>query len=108
MNTSLVLSRQLLALDPFSHRCGLHPDLVRRFVDIGLIEPARRVGGDLWFSSIEVTRVIRMQRLRNDFALNYNALGLVLDLLDRIDQLEHAPFISVSSRTGENVWIPDD
>lgn len=108
MSTSLVLSRRLLALDTFSHRCGLHPELVRRFVDLGLIEPAQRIGRDLWFSSIEVTRVLRMQRLRNDFSLNYSALALVLDLLDRIDQLEHAPFISVSSSTGENVWIPDD
>jgi hypothetical protein len=31
-----------------------------------------------------------MQRLRTGLALNYAAMGLVLDLLDRIDSLEEA------------------
>ena len=86
----------LLRLDVFSAQCGLHPDLVRRFVTLGLVEPADQADADLWFASTQVRRVARMQRLRSDLALNYNALGLVLDLLDRIEQLERAARTSAS------------
>ncbi len=75
----------------FSARCGLHPDLILRFVSLGLIEPVEGRGRDLWFSPAQVGRVERMERLRSDFSLNYAALGLVLDLLDRIDDLERNP-----------------
>jgi chaperone modulatory protein CbpM len=77
-------------LEVFSSRCGLHPGLVRRFVALGLIEPIDQVDDQLWFSAAQIVRVARMQRLRSDLALNYSALGLVLDLLDRIEQLETA------------------
>jgi len=40
------------------------------------------------FSAAQVGRVDRMVRLRSDLGLNYNALGLVLDLLERVEQLE--------------------
>ncbi len=81
----------LLRLEVFSAQCGLHPDLVRRFVTLGLVEPAEQSGPELWFGVRQVRRVARMQRLRSDLALNYSALGLVLDLLDRIEELERAP-----------------
>ncbi len=81
----------LLRLEVFSQRCGLHPDLVRRFVTLGLVEPTEQTGTDLWFAVQQVQRVERMQRLRSDLCLNYSALGLVLDLLDRIEELERAP-----------------
>ncbi len=80
----------LLRLEVFSARCGLHPDLVRRFVALGLIEPATQSGAELLFATAQVRRVERMQRLRSDLSLNYAALGLVLDLLDRIDDLERS------------------
>ncbi len=80
----------LLRLEVFSAQCGLHPDLVRRFVTLGLVEPEEATGPDLWFASTQVRRVARMQRLRSDLSLNYSALGLVIDLLDRIEQLERA------------------
>lgn len=87
MNLPAVRTR-LLHLDVFSERCGLHPDLVRRFVVLGLVEPEKRGDNTLWFATTQVRRIERMQRLRSDLGLNYNALGLVLDLLERIEELE--------------------
>jgi len=79
---------QLLRLDVFSERCGLHPDLIRRFVVLGLVEPEIRRNDTLWFAPAQVRRVERMLRLRGDLGLNYNALGLVIELLERIEELE--------------------
>jgi DNA-binding transcriptional MerR regulator len=77
-----------LSLDGFARRAGLHPDLVRRYVALGLVDADRDGAGRLWFRPSELVRVARVQRLRAELSLNYAAIGLVLDLLDRIDDLE--------------------
>ena len=89
--TSYALARPLrLDLDAFARVAGLHPDIVRRFVALGLIEAWRDASGGLWFSPNQLAEVARLQRLRAGFALNYASLGLVVDLLDRIARLEAA------------------
>jgi chaperone modulatory protein CbpM len=80
----------LLDDEEFARRCGLHPELVRRFWALGLIPAARHVDGSLWFSPAQVPAVARLQRLHASLPLNYAALGLVCDLLDRITDLETA------------------
>jgi hypothetical protein len=79
-----------LSLDTFAAMTGLHPDLVRRLVALGLIDAVRDSAGELWFPRGQVPAVGRIQRLRAGFALNYGAIALVTDLLDRIAALETA------------------
>jgi chaperone modulatory protein CbpM len=79
-----------LSLDEFARLSGLHPDLIRRLVALGLIAAYRDPAGQLWFSRGELVAVARVQRLRAGFVLNYAAIGLVTDLLDRIAALEAA------------------
>jgi chaperone modulatory protein CbpM len=83
-------SLERLSLEEFAVLSGLHPDLIRRLVALGLIEAHRDTAGALWVSRSELAEVARMQRLRAGFALNYAAIGLVTDLLDRIAVLEAA------------------
>jgi hypothetical protein len=83
-------SLEQLSLEEFAVLSGLHPDLIRRLVVLGLIEAHRDTAGALWISRSELAEVARMQRLRAGFALNYAAVGLVTDLLDRIAVLEAA------------------
>ena len=45
---------------------------------------------ELWFSPAQLAVAARIQRLRSGLALNYAALGLVIDLLDRVTELETA------------------
>jgi hypothetical protein len=77
-----------LDLDSFARTAGLHPQLLRRLVALGLLEPVRDISGQLWFTREELARVARIQRLRAAFSLNYAAVGLVVELLDRIAELE--------------------
>ena len=79
-----------LSLEEFAVLTGLHPDLVRKLVALGLIDARRDSAGALWFSRSQLASVARVQRLRAGFALNYAAVGLVTDLLDRIAVLEAA------------------
>jgi chaperone modulatory protein CbpM len=83
-------SLERLSLEEFAVLSGLHPDLIRRLVALGLIEAHHDTAGALWISRSELAAVARVQRLRAGFALNYAAIGLVTDLLDRIAALEAA------------------
>jgi pimeloyl-ACP methyl ester carboxylesterase len=79
-----------LSLGTFAAMTGLHPDLIRRLVALGLVDAVRDSAGELWFPRGQVAAVGRVQRLRAGFALNYGAVALVTDLLDRISALETA------------------
>ena len=79
-----------LSLEEFAAVTGLHPELIRRLVALGVIDAARDPAGELWFPRSQVAAVARVQRLRAGFALNYAAISLVTDLLDRIAVLETA------------------
>jgi chaperone modulatory protein CbpM len=82
------LRPRYLDLETFARRLAVHPDFVRRLVALGLLEARRDAAGGLWFPPSQLAAAARIQRLRAGFNLNYAALGLVVDLLDRIDLLE--------------------
>jgi pimeloyl-ACP methyl ester carboxylesterase len=100
------LARPLrLDLDAFARAAGLHPDLVRRLVALGLLDAAPGPGGELWFPLSQLAAAARLQRLRAGFSLNYAALALVVDLLDRVAALEAALRKHTPSRTtGGQSW----
>jgi hypothetical protein len=83
---------------------GLHPELVVRLVRLGLLDATRGPGGELWFTAAEVARAARIQRLRAGLTVNYAALGLVMDLLDRIEVLEAAVRTRPPSDGGSDRW----
>ena len=91
MGYALVVVRSTrLNMEAFARTTGTHPDLIRRLVALGLLEADRDAAGDLWFAPGQVAAMGRVQRLRAGFGLNYAAVGLVTDLLDRITVLEAA------------------
>jgi chaperone modulatory protein CbpM len=104
----------LLDLESFAGTAGMHPQHVRRLVALGLLQPAGASDGELRFPPSEVLALARIQRLRAGLGVNYAALGLVLDLLDRVAALEselrtsgvrRAPERAAQGRTGEGAWI---
>jgi hypothetical protein len=62
-----------------AREAGVHPDLVRRFVALGLLEANPRDAA---------ARIARAARLRRDLGLNYAGAVLACELLARIDELE--------------------
>lgn len=83
----LVLPRRL-SVDRLAQASGVHPQLIVSFIKLGLLDAQRDSLGRLWLDPDSVARVARVQRLHLGLSLNYAAIGLVLDLLDRIDELE--------------------
>ena len=90
-------------LESFARATGLHPDLVRRFVALGLVDATRDAAGELWFSPAQLAAAARVRRLHAGLPLNYAAIGVVVDLLDRIARLE-AALDAHDRRTGGTSW----
>jgi len=88
--TYAIVRTTQLDLDHFAAATGMHPELVRRFVSLGILDATPDRAGCLWFAPGQVAAAARIQRLRAGFALNYAAIGLVTDLLDRITELQTA------------------
>jgi hypothetical protein len=99
--SSALVHRKTLDLETFSRAVGIHPDLVRRLVALGLLEPAPEPGG-LSFDRDQLGAAARIRRLHERLALNYAAIGLVMDLLDRIADLERLG--RAPSSTGGRPW----
>lgn len=77
---------------------GVHPDLVRRFVDLELLPASPDASGRLWFTPAAPELVRRIVRLHADLSLNYAAVALVIDLLARIDVLENRRWVVRSGK----------
>ena len=104
MGYALVLIRSAsLNLEAFARATGTHPDLVTRLVALGLLDAEQDADGRLCFPPRQVTEMARIQRLRAGFALNYAALGLILDLLDRLEAAEASLRYS-PQRSGGRTW----
>ncbi|MET9070369.1 chaperone modulator CbpM [Streptosporangium sandarakinum] len=93
-----------LDLETFARATGVHPELPRRLVVLGVLQARTDPSGTLWFEESQLRAMARIQRLRAGFALNYAALGLVIDLLDRIAELEAAARTR-SRPAGGTPWI---
>jgi DNA-binding transcriptional MerR regulator len=83
--------RPYLRIGEVAVRCRVHPGLVHRFVRLGLVDPIdTREKPERWlFESEAVPLIAKIIRLRNELGINYSGVGVVLDLLERINTLEN-------------------
>jgi hypothetical protein len=107
MTSYAIVRVPLMDLDAFAHATRLHPDLVRRLVALGLLDATTDASGRLWFARSEVAAAARLQRLREGLGLNYAAVGVVVELLDRIAELE-AALRRRRTEGGGTRWTPTD
>lgn len=78
-----------LTLPQLASLCGVHPDLIVRFVKLGLLDPLEEQAGvPRLFERSAVDVVLKILRLRRDLGINYAGIGVVLELMHRIDVLE--------------------
>jgi len=67
---------------------GVPAETLVEYVEVGLIEPVSGAAAREWrFAGMTLARLHRARRLQHDFALEPDALALVLDLLEEIDRL---------------------
>ena len=82
------LPRSLLPVDEVARLADIHPDFVARLMDLGLIDPVETTPEPFFTVSV-VLRIRRIVRIHRDLGVNWAGMGVVMDLLAKIDDLEH-------------------
>lgn len=78
----------LVAIEVLAHEAGLHPELVRRLIRLGALEPVGGTSRAPLFPRDAAARLAQIARLRRDLGLNYAGAMLACDLLARIEAIE--------------------
>ena len=80
--------KRRLKVEALAERAGVHPALVQRFIECGLIEPSGREGTELFFDEDAVPRLQMICRLRDHLGINVAGIAVILDLRDRLTALQ--------------------
>lgn len=65
---------------------GKTPRLIKRLVDLDLIEPVE-VEPELYFSTDIIPKIEKLMRLHYELGVSWPSMDFVLELLDKIDEL---------------------
>jgi len=96
-----------LTADELAARCGLQSAALEPYIRVGVVGCDASSGR---FPMTTVTRLRKAIRLRRDLGVNLAAVGIVLDLLDRLEVmgLEIERLRSELSRTVEGPSLPTE
>ena len=67
--------------------CGLHPQTLRLYERLGLIQPYRVGNSKRLYSEADLARLRRIQRLTQQMGVNLAGVEIILRLLERIEQM---------------------
>jgi hypothetical protein len=77
----------VFSLSEVAVRCGVDVELVQQLVELGVIEMAP--GAEAAFACEVTLRVGKLVRLQRDLGVNLEGAAIIIELLDRIESLEH-------------------
>jgi len=83
----VVLEESRLTMAELGRRAGLSQEAVYQYFILGLIDPHVDDPEPL-FAEETLVRINKIERIRSDLGVNLAGCGLILDLLERIDDLE--------------------
>ncbi len=85
----LNISIFVLTIKQVADLTGVQEDLIEKFISLGLIDPlGKNQNGEWVFSKDVIPLIYKIMRLHNDLEINFAGIGVVLELLERIEALE--------------------
>jgi MerR family transcriptional regulator/heat shock protein HspR len=66
----------------------MHPQTLRMYERLGLVQPQRSEHNIRLYSERDIERLRKIKRLTQDLGVNLAGVEIILDLLDRIEQLQ--------------------
>lgn len=67
---------------------SITPSEISELIDLGWIEPQKTSAEEYLFRLRDVYRIHKLMRLVNDLDMSFNSGSIVVDLLDRVEELE--------------------
>ena len=77
-----------LTLSMVAEAVGAPPTLLSRLIRLGLLETIAGEAGEVLLPTRAVIRVRRMQRLHRDLGVNFTGAAIILDMVERIEELK--------------------
>lgn len=77
----------LYVISVVAKRLEVHPQTLRLYERLGLVRPQRR-GNIRLFSDADIARLEQILRLRDDLGVNLAGIEVILNLLDRLEELQ--------------------
>jgi len=85
--TGELLQDYCLTLQQLCHSAAAEPEFVLELVEYEVLEPQGQRAVNWRFQTRDLDRLLRAQRLMQDFELNLSGLALVMQLLDEVSEL---------------------
>ncbi|MCR6545220.1 chaperone modulator CbpM [Dehalobacterium formicoaceticum] len=82
-----IWKERALTIEEAAFEAGVEASLIQKLLDLGLIYYQGRME-DPRISRQEVLKIQKMRRLKRDLSLNWTGAGLVLELLEEMDDLQ--------------------
>lgn len=87
VNSEIVPSG-LVGLQEFLSITGGSEEVLQEIVDIGWIVPSKSATDEFLFNSTQIYKVSKLLRICKDFDIPTTAGTIIVDLLQRVDELE--------------------
>lgn len=78
---------ELVTVKELARLSRVHPEMVAQLVEWGLVEPEISKP-EMLFAETVIPRIWKILRLRQDLGINLAGIGVVLKLLDKIENME--------------------
>lgn len=66
----------------------MHPQTLRYYERLGLIEPSRTVGKIRLYSAADIERLRQIKRLMKDLGVNLAGVEVIINMMERVAQME--------------------
>lgn len=88
MDVGDLYEEPLYSISVAARMLDLHPQTLRHYERRGLIQPERTEGNTRLYSLRDIERLRKICRLTDDLGVNLAGVEVILNLLDRVDQLQ--------------------
>ncbi len=83
------LDSPLFTVTVAARLANMHPQTLRTYDRMGLVVPSRTAGRGRRYSRRDVQKLLIVQQLTQEEGINLSGVQRILELSDRIDQLQH-------------------
>lgn len=91
----LIKTEPLYLIGVAARLCEMHPQTLRMYERLGLVQPARIGMKNRLYSEADIERLRQIQRLTQDMGVNLAGVEIILDLLDKMQQLRESSDIEI-------------
>ncbi|NUR74579.1 MAG: helix-turn-helix transcriptional regulator [Hamadaea sp.] len=86
--TEIHLDAKVLIISVAAQMAGMHPQTLRQYDRLGLVQPGRATGGGRRYSLRDVQLLREVQRLSQDQGVNLAGIKRIIDLENLVTQLQ--------------------